>query len=401
MKKVIDVDRLFELGSEVIRILAEHDHEAYFVGGSIRDALLGMEIKDIDITTSALPDEVMRIFPMTKPTGIKYQSVTVSWKNHRFEITSFRMEGKYENHRHPTEVRHTTHLKDDLLRRDFTINALAMDAAGTIIDYHEGLSDLRQGIIRSIGDPNERFEEDALRMLRAFRFQSKLGFTIEAKTAEAVRDSRKLLLKIANERILNEWVKILEGAHCQMTFQTMIDLQMTDVFPELARGMEILRLQGNHNLNIIQFFALCQYLNQEPLAGSWRFSKKERYTIDRLAELVEVTQNDLFDALIVFGYGTAFSLMANQINVVLNKDNDQRQRIEDIDCHMPIRRTCDLAFKGQDILDTMGLKDVRIIGMIIDEVIKQVITGELNNTYSDIRTFVEGYILSHGMKDDQ
>ncbi|MFA5289692.1 MAG: CCA tRNA nucleotidyltransferase [Candidatus Izemoplasmatales bacterium] len=395
------MDRLFELGSEIIRILAEHEHEAYFVGGSIRDALLGLEIKDIDITTSALPEEVMRIFPMTKPTGIKYQSVTVPWKNHRFEITSFRTEGKYENHRHPTEVRHTTNLKDDLLRRDFTINALAMDAAGTIIDHHEGLSDLNHGIIRSIGDPKRRFEEDALRILRACRFQSKLGFVIEATTAEAMRDSRHLLLKIANERILNEWAKILEGAHCQMAIQTMIDLRMTDVFPELARGMELLRLRSNHSLNTIQFFALCQYLNQEALADSWRFSKKERYMINRLAELVEVTQNDLFDALIVFGYGTAFALMANQINVVINPDNDQRPRIEDIDRHMPIRNTCDLAFKGQDILDTMGLKDVRIIGMIIDEVIKQVITGELNNTYSDIKTFVEAYIHLHGMKDDQ
>ena len=186
---------------KIIHILSEAGFEAYALCGCVRECLLGVEPKDWDITTSALPEEVKELFHRTIDTGIKHGTVTVMMNHTGFEVTTYRIDGEYEDGRHPKEVTFTRSLKEDLRRRDFTINAMAYNEENGLVDLFGGQQDLKDGIIRCVGEPVERFTEDALRMLRAVRFSAALGFSIEEKTAEAAKTMAENLSKVSAERI--------------------------------------------------------------------------------------------------------------------------------------------------------------------------------------------------------
>lgn len=196
----------------VLRHLEAAGYEAYAVGGCVRDLLLGKAPEDYDMTTSARPEQVMALFDgFCIPTGLQHGTVTVRQGEKSFEVTTFRTEGPYVDGRHPSAVYFSHSLEEDLKRRDFTVNAMAMDVEGHITDLFGGQEDLRRGIIRCVGEPQKRFEEDALRILRALRFAATLGFSVEMKTGNAIRESRIGLQKIAAERIRVEMTKLLCG----------------------------------------------------------------------------------------------------------------------------------------------------------------------------------------------
>ncbi len=195
---------------EIAQVFSSHSYCLYLVGGAVRDFLLGRKNDDYDLTTSATPEEVKAMFRRTIDTGIKHGTVTVIYRGEHYEITTFRTEGDYTDSRHPDSVTFVRSLEEDLKRRDFTINALAVDIlTGDIIDMHGGREDLENGIIRAIGNAEERFGEDALRMMRACRFSSKLGFTIEEKTLSAIKDLHSSIRKVSVERIKEELDKLL------------------------------------------------------------------------------------------------------------------------------------------------------------------------------------------------
>lgn len=221
------------------RILTELNNsgfEAYLVGGSVRDALMNRPIHDFDITTSALPDEIMQVFSGCKviPTGLKHGTVTVHCEGEPFEITTFRADGNYSDSRRPDSVRFIASLEEDLARRDFTMNAIAMTAEGRIIDPFGGASDIENRIIRCVGEPEKRFTEDALRILRAVRFASKLGFEIESSTALMIHRLCGRLDYIAKERIREELDGILCGKYCACAMLDFSDV-MVQIIPELGR----------------------------------------------------------------------------------------------------------------------------------------------------------------------
>ncbi len=194
----------------IAEIFTSHGYDLYLVGGAVRDYVLGRENSDYDLTTSALPDEVKAMFKATINTGIKHGTVTVIYNHHHYEITTFRTEGDYSDSRHPDSVTFVRSLDEDLKRRDFTINALAVNIlTGEIIDRHGGIEDLKKKTIRAIGEPEERFKEDALRMLRACRFSSKLNFSIEEETLLSIKDLHKNIEKVSVERIKDEIDKLL------------------------------------------------------------------------------------------------------------------------------------------------------------------------------------------------
>lgn len=195
---------------KIAEIFTFHGYELYLVGGAVRDYILGNENHDYDMTTSALPEEVKAMFKATIDTGIKHGTVTVVFNRRHYEITTFRTEGDYSDSRHPDSVKFVRSLDEDLKRRDFTINALAVDIlSGEIIDRHNGIEDLEKRIIRAIGVPEERFKEDALRMLRACRFSSKLDFDIEEETLSSIKDLHRNIEKVSKERIKDEIDKLL------------------------------------------------------------------------------------------------------------------------------------------------------------------------------------------------
>ncbi len=195
----------------VIDRLTKNGYEAYIVGGCVRDSLLGLECSDFDITTSAKPEAVLELFEKTVPTGIKHGTVTVIIENEPIEVTTFRTEGVYKDSRHPENVEFVSDLSEDLSRRDFTVNAIAYNEKTGIVDLFGGTQDLENKILRAVGDPEKRFHEDALRILRLFRFASQLNFEIEENTLNSALKLKDGLKNISRERIFTELQKTVNG----------------------------------------------------------------------------------------------------------------------------------------------------------------------------------------------
>ncbi len=222
----------------IIRILEEAGFEAFAVGGCVRDSLLGRTPHDWDITTSAEPSEVKRLFRRTVDTGIKHGTVTVLMRREALEVTTYRIDGAYSDARHPDRVTFTPELSEDLKRRDFTVNAMAYNERRGLVDEFGGLKDLNEKRIRAVGDPEERFREDALRILRAFRFAAELGFSIEEETRLAAGVLSESLRQISAERIRSELFRLLVSPHPEL-IRDMYESGITRVFlPEFDRCME-------------------------------------------------------------------------------------------------------------------------------------------------------------------
>ena len=200
---------------QILEKLGQSGYEGYIVGGCVRDMLLGRSPEDWDITTSARPEQVKALFKRTIDTGIQHGTVTVMMDHVGYEVTTYRVDGTYSDGRHPDQVVFTPSLIEDLKRRDFTINAMAYSPAAGLVDEFQGQEDLRAGIIRCVGNPAERFSEDALRMLRAIRFSAQLGFEIDPKTLEAIRLLAANLEKVSRERVQVELTKLLMSANPQ------------------------------------------------------------------------------------------------------------------------------------------------------------------------------------------
>lgn len=234
----------------IIEIIQAAGYEAYAVGGCIRDSILGKEPDDWDITTSAAPEEIKRLFDRTIDTGIQHGTVTVMIGREGYEVTTYRIDGKYEDSRHPKDVTFTKNLREDLRRRDFTINAMAYNEKEGLIDIFDGIKDMEHGVIRCVGDAKERFKEDALRMMRAVRFSAQLGYDIEENTKAAIKELAPSLQKISAERIQTELVKLLVSDHPDF-LRTAYEMGITAyVLPEFDLCMKTQQNNPHHCYNV-------------------------------------------------------------------------------------------------------------------------------------------------------
>lgn len=231
---------------KIIEIIEKAGYEAYAVGGCVRDSLLMRNPNDWDITTSAKPEKVKELFKKTIDTGIEHGTVTIMMHHVGYEVTTYRIDGEYEDARHPKNVTFTSNLIEDLKRRDFTINAMAYNDRSGIVDAFDGISDLEKGIIRAVGNPRERFDEDALRMMRAVRFSAQLGYSIEEDTKKAIKELFPNLQKISAERIQVELVKLVSSDHPEK----MRDLYETGItaviLPEFDKAMVTAQNNPHH-----------------------------------------------------------------------------------------------------------------------------------------------------------
>ncbi len=242
--------QLPEKVQQIIKTLQSHGYEAYAVGGCVRDSLLGRTPGDWDITTSALPEETKALFDKTFDTGIEHGTITVLMGKEGFEVTTYRIDGKYEDSRHPSEVTFTRCLSEDLLRRDFTINAMAYNDEDGIVDLFDGMADLEKKVIRCVGNAEARFGEDALRIMRAVRFSAQLGFEIEEQTQAAIRKLAFSLKNISAERIQVELIKLLTSPHPEQ-IHLAYELGITEVMlPEFDRMMETAQETPHHCYNV-------------------------------------------------------------------------------------------------------------------------------------------------------
>ena len=230
--------------------LQKNGQEAYAVGGCVRDTILGRNPQDWDITTSARPEQVKAIFRKTIDTGIQHGTVTVMIDHVGYEVTTYRIDGEYEDARHPKEVTYTASLLEDLRRRDFTINAMAYNERDGLVDAFDGIGDLNRGVIRCVGDAAERFGEDALRMLRAVRFAAQLGFVVEEKTRLAIWELASNLQKVSAERIQVELTKLLLSDHPQ-EMQMLYDTGISSVIlPEWDAMVETQQNNPHHCFSV-------------------------------------------------------------------------------------------------------------------------------------------------------
>ena len=234
----------------IIETLLQHGHEAYAVGGCVRDSLLGREADDWDITTSASPQEVKALFRRTIDTGIQHGTVTVMLDKEGFEVTTYRIDGEYEDGRHPKEVLFTKNLEEDLKRRDFTINAMAYNEQSGMVDIFGGAEDLDNRIIRCVGVAGDRFDEDALRIMRAFRFSAQLDFSIEENTRIAAAERADNLTKISAERIRTELTKLLLSNHPDRLVWMKENGITRVVLPELDKMLATETCKGDFRYNV-------------------------------------------------------------------------------------------------------------------------------------------------------
>ncbi|MFD0711188.1 CCA tRNA nucleotidyltransferase [Paenibacillus sp. GCM10027626] len=284
----------------ILEQLQGNGFEAVFVGGCVRDTLLGRPIHDVDIATSAKPQEVMAVFPHFIPTGLQHGTVTIRLRNEYYEVTTYRTESEYEAHRRPSDVQFVSDLAEDLRRRDFTINAMALRMDGRVVDPFGGRSDLQRRVLRSVGDAGARFQEDALRMVRAVRFAANLSLRIEKRTWRAMIKHRSLLCYVAMERVGAEADKMMEGIAPQralllmlasgMLSNTKLPLLNEERLDELA-GQRRVRVQWHKLAGLAQRWgALCLAYEltgaeAEQLAGALCFSNKRKQELRSAAAI--------------------------------------------------------------------------------------------------------------------
>ena len=309
-----------EKASHIISVLTEAGFEAYVVGGCVRDAILGRDAADWDSTMNALPSQVKALFPRTLDTGLQHGTVTVMQGKEGFEVTTYRIDGEYLDGRHPDKVTFTPSLLEDLKRRDFTVNAMAYNEKKGLVDAFGGLEDLERRRIRCVGDPRERFTEDALRILRAVRFSAQLDFTIEEKTRAALSEFAPRLWKVSAERIQTELVKLLTSSHPEV-FRVVWETGISAVIlPEFDACMDTPQNNPHH----------CWSVGEHTLRA---LTFVEADKVLRLAVLLHdigkppVRTTDECGVDHFYGHAQKGAEMAGGILRRLKFDNDTRKRV--------------------------------------------------------------------------
>ncbi|MGE6629555.1 CCA tRNA nucleotidyltransferase [Bacillus sp. NPDC077027] len=372
----------------ILQTLLHHGYQAYFVGGAVRDFLMGREIGDIDIATDATPDQVESLFHKTIDVGKEHGTVIVLHDGISYEVTTFRTESEYEDFRRPKEVQFISSLKEDLLRRDLTINAIAMDVNGEVIDHVGGRQDLERQLIQTVGDPTTRFQEDALRMMRAVRFMSQLGFVLSKETKEAIEKDKHLLGNISVERKKVEIEKLLKGRHCAKAIRILIDTKLFEELPGLTqRGSQLEALQSFPFYLLDSFEevwgALIHLLKLEQedaffFLKEWKLSTKLMKEALAICTYIDVTWN----AELMFAAGEKILLSSLRI---LQLKQERRIFLDELDKMkheydaLPMKSLKDLAVSGKDLMTLRQKKSGKWIADDLDQITKAVLQKKLEN----------------------
>ena len=378
----------FQQALPVLKTIQDNGFEAYFVGGSVRDTILGLPIHDVDIATSAYPAEVKALFKKTVDTGIEHGTVMVIDHGKGYEVTTFRTESGYQDYRRPDKVTFVRSLADDLRRRDLTINALAMDMNGEIVDLFGGLDDLKNHLIRAVGVPAERYHEDALRMMRTVRFASKLDFAIDPTTEKAIAENAPLLAKIAVERIHEEWVKLLQGRNIKRGVQAFIDTGLYQYCPglkdyraELAQLLTLPAIKLTSEEAVWTLITtLCELDDSQVsrLLRQWKSSREIIHNTLKARVALRALRQQQLDALMLYQTGLPLLLVANQVAAFFKNQVDEtalRTQYE----KLPIKSKRELVLTGNDLLKAKIITPGPRMGQILNTLEVEVVQGKVAN----------------------
>lgn len=386
--KIEQLPPIFEPARPVLQKIEAAGYEAYFVGGCVRDTILGGPIHDIDIATSAYPSEIKQIFDRTVDTGIEHGTVMILDHGTGYETTTFRTESGYQDYRRPDHVTFVRSLEEDLKRRDFTINALALKENGEVVDLFDGIKDLKRHVIRAVGDPEERFHEDALRMMRAVRFASQLDFKIDGPTLRGIKENASLLQKIAVERIQVEFEKMFLGQKPAAGLNYFLKSGLYRYCPGLADSADKLgglnrTFAGMKNIN--QVWALVTYIldltNFAALTTflkSWKTANDTIRQVKKILPLIEALRWRQVSAWMLYKAGWEAFADANRVAGVFNWQlpwPDAKEKYQ----RLPIKDARDLAINGQTLIKEAGIKPGPQLGKVLNQVTRSVVEGKLPN----------------------
>ena len=312
----------FQEALPILEKIKSAGFEAYFVGGSVRDALLERPIHDVDIASSAYPEETKAIFDRTVDVGIEHGTVLVLENGQEYEITTFRTEDVYVDYRRPSSVSFVRSLEEDLKRRDFTVNAFALNEKGEIVDLFHGLEDLESKLLRAVGVPHERFHEDALRIMRGFRFQASLGFELEEATFAAMRECAPLLEKISVERTFIEFDKLLLSPYWRQGLAAMLESEAYQYLPAMkgkkAALEHLFELVMDYTFTTSEqaWAALVLALEIQDIPKfmkSWKTSRDFARTVERIVEILKIREKRSLDKRDCYKYDKRLLLLAEEL----------------------------------------------------------------------------------------
>lgn len=395
---------LFEDAKPIINKIKEHGFDAYFVGGSVRDYLMNKDIHDIDITTSATPEEIESIFPKTVPIGKEHGTINVLFNNSSYEITTFRTEEEYVNHRKPNGVVFVRDLYEDVKRRDFTINAIAMDEGYNIIDYFNGKADIKAENIKTVGHAVERFEEDALRIIRGLRFQSQLAFTLDNKTFEGMQSKIQNIEYLSIERIIVEFKKLFSGKNVAVSYNNLIRLNAFAYIPFFS-SYNMTKININEPLPFNLFIALIQHklTNDNAQLSHLKISNNEKKEIQTYNNLLTSLQNINTKQqlkLLIYDYGLHYNLTILSYSETL-KQNEitlpspiiyNEQLIREVAHEMPINNRSDIDISGKDLIDSLQQRSGPWIKEALRKIEIAIIDGQLTNFKPKILEWVKEHV---------
>ncbi|WP_125980838.1 CCA tRNA nucleotidyltransferase [Loigolactobacillus iwatensis] len=387
--KLSTIPEEFTQAIPIIQAIEQAGYAAYFVGGSVRDAILGnKKIHDVDIATSAYPAEVKAIFRRTIDTGIQHGTVTVMEKETAYEVTTFRTESTYQDFRRPDHVTFVRSLDEDLKRRDFTINALALRHDGTIIDLFDGLTDLKHGLIRAVGIPEERFHEDALRMMRAVRFQSQLNFELEPLTEAAIAKEHDLLAKIAVERIHEEFVKLLLGQNRAAGLKTFVETDLYQKCPGFrSAGANLLRIADLPDRRLVREKSVWLLIAYElgldttatrQLLKQWKSSNELVNNVGNNVTLLAKFLADHITNWDLYAAGRDNLLSVNEVATLLGAGQTPAT-LTTAYSSLAIHDKHELAVNGANLIQQAGVKPGPLLGDILAKLERQVVENQLAN----------------------
>lgn len=374
-------------------------YEAYFVGGSVRDLLMDGDIADVDIAVSATPQEIKEIFPRTIDVGIEHGTVVVLYQGQTYEVTTFRTESAYADFRRPDHVSFVRSLKEDLNRRDFTMNAIAMDKNGQIIDPFGGREDISRKIIRTVGSPSERFQEDALRMMRAVRFVSQLSFEIEASTYEALAEYGHLLEKIAIERISMEFEKLLLGKNHQSAMEALIETGLYSYLPGFKGKKDGLIHYSQREIAeditleerwILLLFYLPLEGEAEPMLRGWKMPVKRIKRIKKGLEWLKFRLEKDWSIIDLYSASEEIAISTERLfNIVkghaILKSLDQiRERLNSL----PIRSQKEIQVSGKDLMNWYNQNGGPWVKEALQKIEKGIIFGKVQNSKEAIKEWL-------------
>ncbi len=392
----------FQEALPILEKIRKAGYEAYFVGGSVRDAILGRPIHDVDIASSSYPEETKAIFERTIDVGIEHGTVLVLENHQEYEITTFRTEDVYVDFRRPSAVNFVRSLEEDLKRRDFTVNAFALSEEGEIIDLFKGLEDLENRILRAVGVATERFNEDALRIMRGFRFQASLGFDLEEETFKAMTDCAPLLEKISVERVFIELDKLLLAPYWRKGLEGVIASHSYQYLPLLHNSRssleKLFQLKMDYNFTSSEqaWAALLLTLDENKVSAffkKWKTSRDFAKKVEQLVEIYRLREKASLNRRDVYRYDRNLLLSAEELRQAHGLPVDF-QTIEELYDSLAIHDKHEMVVNGGMLMKEYGLKPGPGLGQVLSAIEWAIVDGELENDKQAIGDFLNHYLAA-------